>query len=253
MGRGAMKITLHWSEEVSLSELKKILNNSKFINSDDKGGIYFWITSGKHQIAYIGECGNFKERFIQHLEKTLHGEYSAFKFEDNLYIYYREYDKNTENHYDKKFVWDDINGVWENPEKAAEEIIRGICMNLAYIEKMQFIFATIRCDNGQCDKKFRKRIESLLMLKLESYIREKYDKKSTIWRKNCYFFGKRENKPEDCRGQYIVSHEGNSDSRNIIAEALGIGTIDDKWRLQYDPKNGFLNMDDEIDPPPYSR
>lgn len=205
-------IELNWLGSCDINNLQEFLNQHK-----DKGGLYFWIFRGKQEcIACIGETKNFKSRFEQHFSNALHGLYSTFdcKSEEDLSLCYSEVAKGN---YDKFYT--PRKTTFSNLDEQAEDIIRGIRMNISFLSNMRFVFVEME-ENAR----IRKQIETIFMNKARE-IYKAY--KCLEWRSNANFWGvKSVNLPKDTT--FIVRSKGVIDE--MIQNEFG---ITDTWRYFY--------------------
>lgn len=199
------EIGLNWLGSCDVSNIQEFFSQHK-----DKGGVYFWIFKGNLEcIACIGEAKNFKSRFETHFSNSLHGLYTAFGCEkgENLLSYYCNV---SEGNYDKFYT--PKKTTFSNLDEQADEIIRGVKMNLSFLKNMRFVFAEMQED----DPSLRKEVETIFMQKA----REKYKAfKCSYWRSNANFWGViSKNLEEDAK--YIIYSKGLLDK--LLQEDLGL-------------------------------
>ncbi len=73
-------VRLNWQVITNSCDLD---DHSEFL-SQDCNGLYVWIWPGNPaRIFYIGETGNFSNRFTDHMSKMLGGEYTVFHMDKN--------------------------------------------------------------------------------------------------------------------------------------------------------------------------
>lgn len=199
------EVSLNWLGGCDISNLEAFLSENK-----DKGGLYFWIFKGNpERIAYIGEAKNFKSRFEGHFSNSLHGLYTAFdcaKDGDLLSCYCNVSGGVLNNFYTPKKI------VFSGLDEQAEEVMRGVKVNLSFLKNLRFVFAEMKED----DPNLRKQLETIFMLKT----REKYKAfKCGNWRANTNFWGVISEKLKD-NTRYVINSEGLVDG--ALRAELGI-------------------------------
>lgn len=155
-----------------------------FKKNGGKSGIYFWIHHGKKQprIAYIGEARRFADRFAEHLELSLHGQYSAVDCcNGDLLDFYNCHAQYYGCHNDtfscakgyaacpyyRPGLYKKYPPLPGTLDKRSKDIGRGVSINRRFLEALTCIFAEVS-SHGKAEAcaKLRKELEGLFMLQL---------------------------------------------------------------------------------------
>lgn len=67
-------VRLNWRTSIKAVDFD---SNREFL--ENNGGLYLWVLEGNpHRVCYVGETINFSDRFLDHFQKLLGGQYTIF-------------------------------------------------------------------------------------------------------------------------------------------------------------------------------